>query len=61
MNHMSKNLETRLNALEQCMKGFKPVLIIRSSKESLEDAKARYKQLHGCSPDLVLTYRCISG
>ncbi|SET47202.1 hypothetical protein SAMN05216326_12934 [Nitrosomonas marina] len=56
---MSKNLETRLNELEERVKRFKLVLIHRSSKESIEDARARYERLHGCSPALVITYRTI--
>ncbi len=56
---MTKNLETRLNALEERTRRFKPILIHRSSKESLEDARARYKRLHGCDPKIVLTYRRI--
>ena len=57
---MSKNLETRLDSLEQRMKGFNPVLVHRPSKESLEDAKARYKRLHGAEPPIILTYRRLS-
>jgi len=58
---MSRNLESRLNALEERVNGFKPVLVRGriSSKETIEAAKARYKRLHGCNPDLILTYRRI--
>jgi hypothetical protein len=58
---MSKNLETRLNALEERMQRFKPALTHRSSKESLEAAKARYKRLHGANPHTVITYQRIGG
>jgi len=54
---MSINLETSLNALEERTRRFKPILIHRSSKETLEDAKARYKLLHGAEPPIILTYR----
>lgn len=54
---MARNLETRLSALEERVQRFKPVLVHRSSKESLEAAKARYKRLHGVEPPIILTYR----
>ena len=57
---MSKNLETRLSALEERAQRFKPVLVHRSSKESLEAARARYKRLHGAEPPIILTYRRLS-
>jgi hypothetical protein len=59
---MSKNFETRLNALEERAQRFKPVLIQnRQAKESLEAARARYKRLYGCGSTLVITYRRIGG
>lgn len=54
---MTRNLETRLSALEERTRRFKPVLVHRSSKESFEDARARYKRLHGAEPPIILTYR----
>ncbi|SDY68862.1 hypothetical protein [Nitrosomonas sp. Nm33] len=47
---MSKNLESRIDALEQRIAGLeerKPALIYSTARQTLEEAKAAYQQKHG--------------